>query len=313
MIYLLPQLPVKNRYSEDWIGMWRRELKKLKVSFRVVGNETPVKLTKFFSNPLKALEYEANQIKELAKRVPDKIFCLDIDFPGLLVPAIQVLRLANPKLKCYGYLHAGSWNKGDIFAKTKGKKGLERAMFDVFDKIFVATHYHKKKIETYFGESFANVVVVGLPFYREDVYRYVKPLPFNQKEYILINGRPEQSDMSVVESLKKSFPFEKFVMGSARNRKEYYTLLNKAKISISLKTEETFGLGQVEAFALGTIPLSPKAYGYVEIFSNEYMLYRDIMQLFTRLNYWLISEQSIKRSIDFIKYENSIAKMVRYL
>ena len=166
MIHLLPQLPCRNRYTEDWIKMWSRELNKLCVGFQVWGHDVSTPITKFFTDPAYALRYECDQIRDLSQIDHlEKIFCLDVDFPGLLSSAIPVLKLMNPKLKCYGYLHAGSWCNGDIWTGIPGKKQVERAMFDTFDKVFVASWYHKQKIQWYFNRGFENLEVVGFPFY----------------------------------------------------------------------------------------------------------------------------------------------------
>lgn len=314
MLYLLPQLPVKNRYTEDWIQMWERELTRLGVAFSVIGSKKVEPLTKYFTNPEKALRYECNQIKELTKLKSAKLLCLDTDFPGLLAPAIQVLKLTNPDLKCYGYLHAGSWCNGDIFKDTSGKKWMERAMFDVFDKIFVATNYHKKKIETFFGKSFKNIKVVGCPFYKEDVFRLAKPLKYSEKDVILVSGRPEQQAKSLLEELKENFGQNNDIIANPKpkTRKEYFKLLSRAKIVISLKIEETFGLSQLEAYALGGIPLCPNRYSYPEIIKDKRLLYEDSEDLLTKLDYLLdLKENPFKINLD--KYRETIPKIIELI
>jgi hypothetical protein len=309
MIYILPQLPVRNRYSQDWISIWVRELTKLNTEFLVLGYNYPVKLTYFFTNPDEALKYECNQIKKLVKFKPQKMLCLDIDFPGLITSAIQVLKLTNPELKTFGFLHAGSYNTGDIFEKTKGKKEIEEAMFKVFDKIFVSTNYHKEKIENYFGKKFENLEVVGLPFYKEDVLKYTEPIPFSQKKLILLTGRIEQSDYSFVDTLRREFPSEVFQQLKAKNRREYFNLLNKAKVVISLKKEETFGLTQLETYVLGGIPLSPNKYAYPETIGIKELLYDNTEDLVQKLKYLLTLRENFFR-IEIEKYEKVIPKII---
>jgi len=306
MMYLLPQLPCKNRYTEDWVFIWVRELLNLGFQFKVLGTFTPTAITKFFTDPNKALMYECKQIENLVRYSLDKIFCLDIDFPGLLSSAIPVLKLMNPKLRCYGYLHAGSWCNGDIFSKTPGKKHLERAMFDIFDRIFVATYYHKKKIEGYYGEVFDNLKVVGFPFYKKDVLHYVKPLPFEEKNGILINGRLEQSNTEIVDTIRKRFINQRVEFVNAKNRKEYYNQLNHAKIVLSLKTEETFGIGQLEAYVLGSIPLCPNDFAYPEVIGDKHLLYDNEEDLLLTLGYLTRFEVN-PFQINIEKYEQVIA------
>ena len=311
MIYLVPPLPVKNRYTEDWIKVWERELKKLGKSYVVVGSKKVESLTMFFTNPQKALIYECKQIEFLAKTKVDKLLCLDIDFPGLITSAIQVLRLTNPDLVAYGYLHAGSWCNGDIFKSTAGKSFVERAMFDTFDKIFVATNYHKQKIERYFGKEFKNLEVVGYPFYKEDILRYANS--HQKKSIILISGRPEQSDMGLVDRIKKKFSKEKIIVNpKCKTRKDYFQLLSKAKIFISLKTEETFGLSVLEACTLGTLVLCPNLYSYPEILKNEFLLYENGDDLLSRLEN-LLRLRHVEGFVDLEEYRQTIFRIVKDL
>ena len=158
MISVLPQLPCKNRYTEDWIKIWFRELRALDVPFIMFGEDKAVPVTKYFTDPIKSLDYQANQVRLLCNNPPMDILCLDVEFPGLISPAIQALRLMNPKLRAYGYLHAGVWCNGDVWAETKGRQHLDRMIFDTFDKVFVASKYHKRKIRYLYGEKFDNVV-----------------------------------------------------------------------------------------------------------------------------------------------------------
>lgn len=308
MMHLLPQLPCKNRYTEDWIDIWKRELTNLGIKFTVLGDSTPVPITKYFTDPNKALRYECDQIRRLSWCNPEKIFCLDVDFPGLLSSAIPVLKLMNPKLKCYGYLHAGSWCNGDIFTGISGKKQLERAMFDTFDKVFVATWYHKKKIQWYLNGSPGNIEVVGFPFYKKDVLAHADPLPFEQKKDILILGRWEQSNVAFLDGLRKKFAGQIHVI-EASNRAGYFYQLNKAKVVLSLKTEETFGIGQLEAYVLGGIPLSPNQFAYPEVIGDPHLLYTDEKDLIDKLAY-LLNLKENPFDINIEKYEQVIPTLI---
>ena len=241
-----------------------------------------------------------------------KIFCLDVEFPGLISPAIQVLRLMSPGLEAYGFLHAGIWCNGDIWVETKGRQHIDRMIFDTFDRIFVASYYHKKKIEDYFGEEFDNLHMVGFPFYKKDVLAYAKPLPFEEKSGILINGRTEQSNVNLIERIRNRFPDEEIIVVNAKNRKEYYNQLNHAKIVLSLKTEETFGIGLLEGFILGGIPLSPDCFAYLETIGNKCLLYSDEKDLMDKLSY-LIKLKQNPFHIDIEKYERTIPHIVSFL
>ena len=313
MITVLPQLPCENRYTADWIQMWDRELTKLNVQFEIFGHDIPTQVTKFFTNPEYALRYECDQIRALSQTENlDKVLCLDVDFPGLLCAAIPTLKLTKPNVKFYGYLHVGSWGSGDIFEGSVGKKQLERAIFDTFDMIFVATNYHKEKIQKYYGEKFDNLKVVGFPFYGKDVEAYVNPLSFEEKKGVVINGRWEQSDSVLLSRIQTHFLDLRLVPIRVSDRKGYFEQLNQAKIVISVKIEETFGVGQLEAGTLGSIPLCPKAYSYPEVIGDDRLLYSNTDDLIEKLSY-LVNLGKNPFQIDIKKYEQVIPNIVFFI
>uniref|UniRef100_A0A7C3WPA2 Glycosyltransferase n=1 Tax=Dictyoglomus turgidum TaxID=513050 RepID=A0A7C3WPA2_9BACT len=314
MIYILPPLPVKNRYSQDWIDVWKRELNKLKVNYKIIGEEKAVDLTYYFTNPIEALKYESKQILELVKvlKKKDKILVLDTDFPGLMVPVIHLLKKIY-KIKVYGYLHAGSWCEKDIYENIKGKKELEESMFKTYDKIFVATNYHKRKIESYFRKKFKNIKVVGFPFYEEDVYRYVKPMPFSKKTRIVIVGRPEQSYQNMLKKLVNHkmalFDNKRIVFLKANNRKEYFKKLNEAKLVISVKKEETFGLSILEAYVLGSIVLCPNNFSYREVVKDKRLLYNSLKDLKEKIKKYIVLDKNDFK-INIKSYRKTIYRII---
>jgi len=288
MITLVPQLPCGNRYTEDWLATWERELDLLGLEHQVPCRPISAsQVTKFFTDPILAVRYEAYQIATMMDTpgTLGGIMCLDVEFPGLMTSAIQTFRLMYPGLQVYGYLHAGVWCNADIWSYTKGRNYIDRAIFDTYDRVFVATIYHKEKIEKYFNEEFNNLVVVGFPFYRKDVYRYGSSIPFEEKSGVVICGRAEQSNGGLVKCIKEVVPHVTFL--SAKTRQDYFEQINKAKVVISLKTEETFGISQLEAFALGSLPLCPNNYAYPEVISNPNFLYDSWSDLVVKLEYLL--------------------------
>jgi hypothetical protein len=315
MIHILPQCPFKNRYTEDWIDVWEREMSNLNIDYKIIGGKTPIESIGLFSNFKVAMNYELDQYKQLLKEKDiEEILFLDIDFPGFNPSLVHLLKHINPDLKAYGYVHAGSWCNKDIFYNEKGKKELELSTFKLFDKLFVATEYHRNKICNFFERNFVNMEVVGLPFYRQDVLNKVDRVKgWDEKKYIFFSGRKEQSDMEnwrdTLKFIEKWSDFEVKTYDDIRTRKEYFDMLNNSKISISFKIEETFGLSQLEAYSLKCVPLSPNHYSYKEIFPKKYLYYtQNNIQLFFQNN---IQEFQILKEdeIDFEKYENSISKI----
>ena len=153
--------------------------------------------------------------------------------------------------------------------------------------------------------------VVGFPFYKEDVLEYVEPLPYEKKTKILISGRPEQSNLKLRDKImERSLDEVEFLQ--ANSRREYYELLNQAKIVISVKTEETFGITPLEAFVLGAIPLCPNRCAYLETIEDERLLYSNEKDLMDKLAYLLALKEN-PFQIDIEPYRHTIAKCMKFV
>lgn len=317
MIHILPQAPLKNRYTEDWIPMWKRELDKLNVNYTIVGDETTIDSEGLFGNLQAAVDYELKQIQYCFDNLDsiDKILHLDTDFPGLFVAAAQLLKWKKPSLKIFGFCHAGSWNTGDIFSESLGKYDLELATLEIFDKIFVATEYHKKKIEDFFDiGNRDNICVTGLPYYHRDVMDKVNVIKtLTEKELILISGRREQSNGDLIDKFKERYKNLEFVdFSQIKNRRQYFEVLNNTRIAVSFKVEETFGLSQFEVHSLGGLTLSPNKFSYPELIKEEELIYTSEEDLFVKFEN-LLSKFCNDYFIEMEVYEKSIENMVKLM
>lgn len=317
MIHLLPQAPLKNRYTEDWIQMWRREMVKSDCYFKIVGDDKPIDSYKLFANANAAVNFELDQMKYVQNNYYDieNILTLDTDFPGIFTAHATFLKWRKPEIKIFGYCHAGSWNNKDIFEGLPGKKSIELSTFETLDKIFVATQYHKDKICNYFNKDFNNIEVVGLPYYHADTIAQVESvIPFHEKDVLLISGRMEQSQRTMVEEfLKRTESLHNLKVETFQrifSRKQYFDILNRTKISISFKSEETFGLSQLEAHSLGALTLSPNKYSYPELIPYTDLLYDNMDDLCEKFEKQLqLSENSYV--IDTTPFEKTIETIVR--
>ena len=254
MIPTIVQLPMRDRYTLEWYNKLYTHS-----AFRILGEYRPETINRtrsynYFANLESSIQYEMGQVRALLyKRDVDKVFITDLDFPGIAVQMYPLLKLKYPSIKIYGILHAGSWCNQDIFAGDKAKKDQERLVFDICEKVFVATEYHRGLIEAYYNEYFTNIVVLdGMPF----DYDWVSSHKEEKTEDVIVLGRPEQSD--VVD-----FPYQYHTGGM--NREDFLRFLSRYKVAIIPKVEETFGYIAMEAIALGTIPLVPDRYSYRQL------------------------------------------------
>jgi len=315
----VPQLPIRNRYSEYWTDLWWNKLLEEGVNVEVYQPKKPKKIDRskpynYFTNAKEALEFELEQLSYVLKRIDshDSVFFLDGDFPGLCTPFTQVAKLIKPSVKAYIYLHSGSWCSGDIFCKAPGKPMQEKSMLQTFDKVFVATKYHKRKIEEYYQERFGNIKVVGFPFYRDEfISRAGGYTPFQDKEGIFITGRVEQSIWKLSDEITKKFSDYNTIMtqNQIKSVDEYYKVLGESKVVVSLKREETFGLSVVEAMALGCLPLCPDKFSYPETVGKKQCLYSSKEDLLEKLECLLARKKPMKFNLE--KWERTIGKVVK--
>jgi len=291
---ILPQMPSQNRYTEFWLEMWERELKKLGIPFSMIGgrNISPLDRSKpfnWFCDTKKAIRYELSQIISLLDHIEDKekILWLDASFPGFSVNASQLMKRMNPNLKIFAYVHAGSWCKGDIWSAIESKKQAELSALSIFDKIFVSTFYHKKLMQSSLDfnsyslmkELKNKIKIVGIPYYTKDIPKIVRDTSV-KKPKILIIGRGEQSDTDMMDRYIRNVGTRWEIVNKAfGSRLDYLKELSTCKLAVSFKTEETFGLSTLDALSLGTFPLCPNRCAYLEVLDNLKFLYQNEQSL----------------------------------
>ena len=306
---ILPQMPSQNRYTEFWIEMWERELRKRNIPLLMLGerNLSPLDRSKsfnWFCDTKKAIRYELNQVIALLDYVEEdeKILWLDASFPGFSVNASQLMKRMNPNLKIFAYVHAGSWCKGDIWSTIKSKKQIELNGLGIFDKIFVSTFYHKKLIQSSLDCNFYSsrkelkdkIKIVGIPYYVEDIPKIVRDTSV-KKPKILIIGRGEQSDTGMMDRYIKNVGTKwEIVNKTFGSRLDYLKELSTCKLAVSFKTEETFGLSTLDALSLGTFPLCPNRCAYSEVLDNPKFLYQNEQSLMEKTFSLMKSDISTK-------------------
>lgn len=331
----MPVLPVKNRYPEEWYHQFPREFERLGVDYITIdgGMEVPVEFEKrehdMFTSLELGAEWELNQIQKLLElsdemTSEDIIFFTDIDFPGFCLPFAQLIKLKVPGVKIFGYLHAGSYCRGDIFSETPGKLNAESATLAIMGGVFVATNYHVKLLTKHIGGG-CPLHVVGAPFYRDQVG--LDPILLYEREFdVIYSSRMDKQNpgtmfMKVVaenpeiQFVCTSDPpdvFDNLVYAPTHNRQEYYSVLQQSRVYLSMATESTFGYGVVEAMSLGLIPIVPNNFSFPEVVRYPRYLYGD----FDNLNAILRNEVKEARwrkgypLFPMDRWEESIEKMI---
>ncbi len=216
-LYVLTLQPLRERYTELWYVWFRRELSKY---FRVVYIDgIPIEGSVSdgaFLPPVGAYYWELSQIARFIDMIRhgvieegSYVLVMDIEFPGHSWAVKHLCLLKGLDVKVYGWLHAGSYTKGDYTERfSKWQKWMELGWMSIFDGVFVASKYHKNAIverrltplatianEPELAEIKHKIHVVGNPFYVEDAWRIAgikEPKPHEERDYdVIITDRPD--------------------------------------------------------------------------------------------------------------------------
>jgi hypothetical protein len=205
-----------------------------------------------FSPIRKAINFELEQIHEYSAMElseDDVLFLADLSFPGLFCNALYH---QHPK-KMYAFCHATSLNKFDYFEGVRSSKfPVETAHASLFDKIFVGSEYHARKLD------WPNVVVTSLPD-PTHIERFKCEPKINQ---IVSASRPGKQTESA---------------------EEYYQFLGESQVLLITSHEDTFGYQIVDAINNNCIPIARNSLSYPELLSKEY-LYDNEEELFGLLD-----------------------------
>lgn len=198
------------------------------------------------------------------------LFTTDIwNFSLLAVPYLNYFSKYNIKVR--GVLHAGSFTDTDFVRQMERVyKGFEEILFDITDKIYVASNFIKEDVLQKRFVDERKIIVTGLPI-DESV---LKIEPTKKEDIIIFNGRNvDEKQPYLFDLLKEKLPQYKYVNTQKENlsKSDYYNLLNKSKVVVSFALQENFGYGIQEAVKLGCIPILPNRLVYKEQFSTDYL------------------------------------------
>ena len=213
------------------------------------------------------------------------LFTTDIwNFSLLAIPYLNYFSNYNIKIK--GVLHAGSFTDTDFVRDMERVyKGFEDILFDITDKIYVASDFIKNDVIKKRVVNPNKIIVTGLPIDEQGL-----DLPkVNKEDIIIFNGRNvDEKQPYLFELMKEKLPYT-FINTQQGNytKEEYYNLLNKSKVVVSFALQENFGYGIQEAVKLGCVPVLPNRLVYPEIYPNQ--------------NLYNTFEESIKKVKDAIE------------
>jgi len=217
-LFVLTLQPLRERYTEYWYYWFKDRLcKYFDEIIYVDGDILEHDIGNGAFLPIAGSYYwEFTQLSKMTKLIhsgavsdDDIVLAMDIEFPGHAVAVKYLLQKMGLNTKVYGWLHAGSYTKGDFVQFLEpSMKYFEMGWLMAFDGIFVASKYHKQAIlkrrvfplmtntnAVDATEIYSKIHVVGNPFYVDWAWSLAgisEPKPFEEREYdIIISDRPD--------------------------------------------------------------------------------------------------------------------------
>lgn len=238
-IYYLPIEPLPERYTESWY-------RNFPVAFNTICDVVTIDgetltdhvETGTFLDINSTSYYKSSQLQKIARLFYEKkindgdiFFVADIEFWG--IESIKILaQLQNIHIKLVGFCHAASYTIEDFMEPTAPyHQYIEVAWFNVFDLIFVGSHYHKQQIIqkrlvpimtdlNAMGEIIKKIIVTGNPMFYED-YAEIHQLHCTKKKQIILSNRFDWEkrpniSLDFAYIIKKSFPDINIIVTTSR-------------------------------------------------------------------------------------------------
>lgn len=293
-VWLLGIEPIVERYSEQWSRWIPDGLRAAGCEVHVVtgrtlgtGIRTGQFLDVYDTHVWKASQLIAmtEQLAAGYVRPTDTILLTDAWSPT--VTALAYMRDAgNMKFHLAGMLHAGTYDPKD-FLTQKGlgvwAQHVERGWVRALDTIFVATEFHKTLLRRRCDcpATVTKIHVTGFPLYAAEWLHHRKDLRTNTIVFphrLAFEKAPhlfaELRDRYERKYHDTSVEWVK-TKDACATKTEYYELLGRAKVSVSVAEQETWGIAMLESVSLGCIPVAPKRLSYPETLS-EFRLYETL-------------------------------------
>lgn len=345
-IHLLPIEPFEERYTEQWYRWWKTGLEQEGHTVNIIdGIDVGERKGGEWLDPTKTWIWKGRQLENLARAFHDQtikdgdvILSLDMWNP-CLTGALYMRDTADIKVKIGAFYHAGASDPNDFLARKGLRKwalNTERGWVKGIDFILCGSDFAGKMLKrnlSLHDLEGAEIYPTGYPIYRSEIVKDINLVPFNKRERIVVFPHrlaPEKQPhlFKVLEhKYKERFGDDgtKFIRTRdvCNNKKEYYQLLAKSKVSISFAKQETFGIAQQEAASLGCWLLNPMCCSYPEVTRGTGIFYEpyDINEVVVKLKVLLdksqecpysdYNERAIKRASDVITHKSAILP-VRY-
>lgn len=301
VLHYVPIEPLPERYSAQWDEWFHEAFQErrsagLPARHIIHHGDDEVREIKTgeFLDAYETNAYKARQLASIIASLqevdkPSTVFFMDAWFPG--VEALAYIRqVANRPIYLCGMLHAGCYDPNDHLSWTGcGAWGspLELAWMELYDELFVATHYHRDLLLKAYGQRRARITVVDFPVRMFDPTEKSKDLLVVFPHRLAPEKQPHLFDVlqamyedehpegdGQVEWLKTAEHRGDFD-DPAKFKEWYYEQLLRAKVVFSSALQETFGIAMLEGVECGAWPVAPDRLSYRETLA-AFPLYKDL-------------------------------------
>jgi hypothetical protein len=295
IIVNVPIEPIEMRYSADWNKWFIAELNARSVNnfSTVMGAPlSPGIREGAFLDIIGTHKFKADQVSQICSAV-DQGFIPRNERVVFIIQdgwfPVEQLAYMRDMLGCHewkfvGLFHAGTYDRWDQTAQhgmyTWGED-LENAWFKIYDRVIVASDYHRDLLLRTRKVDSSGLYVV--PWKVEVPQDLVNVTKANQIVFPHRFNIEKQPVNFVHLKIPEGWRTKHTASVWAKTKREYYEVLAESKICVSFSLQETFGIAMVEAVLLGCIPLVPDRLSYKEMYPDEYR-YNGEMDFKKKLN-----------------------------
>lgn len=230
------------------------------------------------------IQFKMAQLQKLAELwgmlydAGDTVFLSDIWMPG--VESIRYLEhFTKKRVNLVGILHAGSFTDTDeVRQLERWAAPFETMLLDIFDKVIVGSQFMAREVMQKRIIDPRKLHVSPFPL-DPQVGTFEGP----KENIVVFNGRlhPEkQPELFGFLRERCNVPKDTEWVSTAElklEKREYHSLLSRAKCVVSFALQENFGFGLAEATMSGCVPVVPDRLVYPEFYPSS-CLYRNLTE-----------------------------------
>lgn len=260
MTFWVVSLPsIDTRYTHQWYnmtGQYIAENNRKDIVLLGSPDMYSVKPTDYL-NYRDYWAYTYPQLTQIIHRAKDgdTVFFMDGETPGAEV--LEYVRaMEGVDIKIRMYWHSGCYDPYDLPAK-RGLRGehFERGWFDIAEKIYVGSPFHKQALIENREVSWGKIEVTGSAL---DLDKIADGSRTPKVRKFLYTGRkvPEKGYDIVQELRKKGVPIE-VSLDNSWNKEEYRKQISQSEMLVVPAKHELFGYAMMEAFAMNVPCMVP--------------------------------------------------------